>query len=496
MAEARYWRCSNPNCRTDKVQCDLPVCPECHAQQPVFPDKDPDRKAPPKLSNELASNVQGVDNQHSARPSKEPGRSQRLELHQTGGTEEHRVEIQQRTEQQRDIKERVKQICHNCGYALERVGKFCSECGTSLAGQRPHQHPQNTADISTVHETQTPECYFCTATLHITDSGENRCLHCRKKQPREPQGPPCIHGCGVRLLIPGAKSCARCGGSQLRTPTKPADVSADSQHASNPSPALSTGYGYPNNSPTCTESSVVPRHQQLFGQQVKLYTVIHLPQPQTKFVQQPCLPSSVSGLIQSAECGTSDQVSEVPLTDTGKSTGSPTISDDGTPVGHPASALRVDGRQEKMSLQKPIQESSPHTTSSITRLQDSSVNVGNNDDHQGTMETRKRKYDIDSGGSRKQTRLENNKHIENGKQSSDVDPTISSSGSLGMTSESITTSSEAVTHVTSSTTTANTGTITQVSSASQPLPTVTTGAKPSSGDIQPSKTSSVSLSIL
>ena len=499
MAEARYWRCPNSNCRDVFVSCDLPVCPECQTQQPVFLDKDPrlspaiDEKAPPEpagdnvmASKEPTFDVRKIGNQHPTRQeqsSQEPDRSQRLESHQAGGTEEHRAEEQRGTEQQKE-----QQLCHECGYALEKVSKFCPDCGTPLACKSPHQHTKNTADSSTVQDqTQTPECYFCRATLHTTDSGESQCLRCRKKQP-EPKGPPCINGCGVRLIIPGAKSCARCGSSQLRTPKRPADVSADSQHA--------TGYGYPNNPPSCMESSVVSRHQytpqfqytQQFGLQAEVYATIHLPQHQTKYVQLPGPSHSTTGSIQLAEHGTSDQLSETPVTDGGKSTGSPTIPDDITPVGHPASALKVDKQQDKTGLQKPIQESSAPISSSITRLQDAShhsLHVDDNNGLQKVMDTRKRKYEVDSGGSRKQNRLENNKHVGNGQQSSDVDPTVSFSESLGKTSVNDTASSGAVTLVISST------------NSTHPLPTSTTGDKPSkttsSGDSRPPKTSSVSI---
>ena len=59
------------------------------------------------------------------------------------------------------------------------------------------------------------ECYFCGNSQDFTKSDDKHCKFCRKRQPKdEPKGPPCIHGCGVKLISPNARLCARCGKPQ------------------------------------------------------------------------------------------------------------------------------------------------------------------------------------------------------------------------------------------------------------------------------------------
>ena len=276
------WPCSTCNLLNDM---NLLVCPQCQAKRPN--------------SDDAGSTLGDGQPVHS------------LISQPAGNVQDHCAEIHKKTEQQ--ISVAVPQFpihCHSCGTLLEVIGKFCPECGTRLSIHNITQNaPTNIGQFPI--DSQHSMCYFCEQPLQLTPSGEKQCLHCRKQQPN-PQGPLCIHGCGVRLINAGVKVCARCGKSQLvRTPVRPTDsLSPSVQLEYGTRRDYGYGYGYGHgyqDNPTQSVSgagmvlgpqNIQPFGPQQFGPQASIQTVMPIRQPPPPPPPPPELPYPNSGHAQ------------------------------------------------------------------------------------------------------------------------------------------------------------------------------------------------------
>lgn len=447
MAEIprRGWQCSTCHLLID---VNLLVCPKCQTKRPNYPPE------PRQPLDQIPSSMSQT---------------------------EHRAEIQQRSEQQ--IEAQLPVQCHECGTVLKSSAKFCSECGTQLSVHSTTQNaPTNTAQISTQKE-QLSECHFCMYPLQLSDSGEKQCLHCRRPQPN-PQGPLCIHGCGARLIIPGAKVCARCSKPQLvRTTVRPADsVSSSgspSEHGTRHSRECGYGYGYPNN-PTQSVMfgflNVQPFGPQQFGQQATV--PIRYPPP------PPGIPHPHSGHAQSG--GDVTVMLGPSLTDTSSSTagtgGNSPSNLQESPAsgrsGHPHGAWSIrEGRSSQESkssggenelktpIQETVQDSHPQETESHPLQPDASKN---------SRKRKKRSESDDAGKSKLQKRnadsAEPQSDNDNSPKASSTNPAANSSSATTSDPSTTATSSDpsviSTTSTTTSGTTSATSTTTSVADAS------------------------------
>ena len=483
----RYWQCPNSSCGTF-VRCDLLTCPKCQTQQGFSVpnrERDPSSMVDGKGSHEpteltassrSTSDIQGNSNQPQRDEHSLVRPDQNRPVQYAGGEEQHSAEIRHRTEQLREARQLPQQTPQQCacGHSLEKITNFCPHCGTQLnALPQASDRPFEGNATNTQPQVHPPKCYFC-ATLLDTNK---QCPQCRRPQPK-PLGPPCIHGCGARLIHPNATVCGRCGKPQRRTPSRP-DIKP--KPPTNLNLGLAAGYGYPNN------TSEGGRHQNTpqFGQHAEVSTVIH---PQQ--VQLPGLPYSVS---QSTKDGAS--VEATPKTDSssideGNSSGSLTIADKTTTLGHPATALKVDQPCTERGIQKPIEETGHSTSSCITRLQGTDRhplqtedklkrNVGGKPDVEGDVDTLK-------------TRINNSKHVDSGQTLLSSESSCSTAEKVNVTGSGIsealpdhmmhptTTASEVTTTSVGISTTTSTNTSTTTSTITpSPLAVESTGDRPS-----------------
>ena len=367
--------------------------------------------------------------------------------------------IQQRIEPKNEL---IQHRCPNteCEYILEKVTKFCPECGIRITmimsptGHRPSEPSQVVVQEEKPNqppeEKRPEECYFCKTPLNITASGNKQCTECRRLQPL-PEGPPCVHGCGARLIKQNAKACGRCGRSQFnRTPTKPPATAEDTSHSN---PGYSSGYGYPNNpSP----------------QEAQVYTLPGLPHSSTQQTPQfvGSGESQSGSLVTSPSTPISTCSSNLPHG--GRSTDSPTSSDLHTSHDHPSTALkRKRTRQDDVEtdLQTPVQETSPYSSSAAPQHLDNPDHPLKTGDNNKGVITVQREGNTSQAVSPSESSAKTNKKNTN----SDIATQITST--VGVTYIATTTTTTVASTGTSlststSTTTATTTTATTSASAS------------------------------
>ena len=395
MAETSQgsWRCSNCHHVIDRK---LPVCPHCQKQRP--PDQWP----------ELPSNDDTCDRdlRHGEEHDSHGGHLTSVSR-PAGGTEQHHGEVQRRVEQQRAPNaQRLPIQCPKCGVVPQTVANFCPNCGTQLSAHDfiPKTYAATVVQ-GQVQAEQVCECYYCRSPLKL---GDKKCSQCRKPQP-DPKGPPCIHGCGVRLIFPGAKACARCGNSQqARTPMR--QQPTDSIYAG----YTTYGYGYPNN--PMQQITGMPENTQQFGPQqfgpgAYIQTPIPISQP-----PQPEFPHPNSG---HAQAGGDDRIpgpnkaANSPST-AGTGGSFPTGSKQSHPHGAWSSTVEPEGsgKEGNAGLEKPIQE-----TNRDSHLIDAAANHPlQPDNHEESTKSRKRKKasDSDDSGKSKQSKVDKNDKNPNG----------------------------------------------------------------------------------
>ena len=343
MAEiSQFWQC--PTCQFS-VNRNLSVCPNCSNQQ-----QPPNQW--PVLSDEQSAPQQRNQDQHFHPAST----SQPV-----GSTQEHRAQIQLMGEPQLPIQ------CDRCGTALQQISKFCPECGIRLSAPNTTPNAQPAAQVST--QTELSECYFCRHPLNLAESGERHCSYCKRPQPK-PEGPPCIHGCGVKLINPGVKVCGRCGKSQLvRIPARQPTDSALSPRGGQDS----IGYGYPN-TPTQSITGMVPGHHHnaqpfgppQFGPQAPIQTAI----PISRQPPPPGHPHTNSEHVQRKDVTSDPNKAGFPNSPstTGTRGNIPSVSNETGRPGHPytARSTKVEGSLSEESgneneLKTPVQETADHS---------------------------------------------------------------------------------------------------------------------------------------
>jgi hypothetical protein len=324
------------------------------------------------------------------------------------------------------------------------IGKFCQECGTQLSA--PSTTPNAPAQVST--QTEVTECYFCERPLSLAESGEKHCSYCKRRQPN-PKGPPCIHGCGARLITPDAKLCGRCCKQQIRTqPTDSVSSPGGGQ--------ASIGYGYPN-TPTTGKQNAQPFGPPQFGPQALIQTAIQKG-------QQP--PPSGHPHVQSKAAFPNS-----PSATTGMGGSTPSISKESPETGHPCTARSTtvekpsvsedsesDGSKNELKI--PIQETAQLKETEKHALQSSS-SKGNR--------KRKKASEPDDNGKSKQNKLEKNAddtqphgdsdQVPNTKADTAKKPTVTSSD-LGAATSTTTTTAASSTSTTTTTTATTTSTAT------------------------------------
>ena len=275
MAEVRppNWFCTN--CHTG-VKGELPTCPKCHKRAPLVAGPVDYQQmvtwpssysgthymiSHPQIQTNLSSNCDPL-------PSVEQVNAGTV-THAESGT----MSQKELAATQFESIQTVRQNCARCGHTLVQQSKFCSECGVPT-----HPTPPDSVQPPSVQALQpysSNECYFCEEEqaqpgFNITRQGK-MCKYCSRKQPNEPQGPPCVHGCGARLIKPSAKVCGRCGKSQTRRSGQASQRTTETQplHSSLPiseppfwpSTTYHTGYSYPNSPTVSGRFTGYPIHQ-------------------------------------------------------------------------------------------------------------------------------------------------------------------------------------------------------------------------------------------
>ena len=382
MAEVsrRHWQCSTCNLSID---VNVPVCPQCQAKRPSTSSNFPEPGQPLSQIPSVMSRTEHPE-------------------HRAEGTEQ-RIEV-------------LPVQCHECGTSLQIVGKFCPECGARLSTHNTQTAPMNTAKMST----RISECHFCMCPLQISETGEKQCLHCRRPQPN-PQGPQCIHGCGARLIFPGAKICARCSKPQHTTIRPPDSVSSPGslpirpEYGTRHGYGQGYGYGYPNNpvlGMVFGHQNVQPFGPQQFGPQASIHTAVPIRQPPPPL---PGLPHPNSGHAQNIEDGMSGPSKTVTSPSTAGAGGSfPSNLNESPQTGHPHGAwfieLKGSSEENKSSgseneLKTPVQE-----TAQDSHPKETKTHPLQSDDSKDGTNSRKRKKsnESDDAGKSKQNKLEKN----------------------------------------------------------------------------------------
>ena len=437
MAEIpqEFWQCSK--CHYS-VSPQLLVCPNCHTRQPNYqPDQWP----------ALGDGQSGRTNDGKGRLgqtehfTRQDDQGQHLPPTSlpAGNVEQHHAAVRQRVDQRIEA-QRSQTQCLKCKTVLQAITNFCPHCGNSLT---VHNSTPSAASITIqvpIQPDQYPaECYFCEQPLNPDNM---RCSQCRRPQP-DPQGPPCIHGCGVKLISSSVKLCGRCGKpQQVRTPSRPPPDSVISPRSPPVVPEYGTGqgygsgyehntevygYGYPNN-PTQPISGRVPESQctQQFGPQASINTQFTMRPP-----PPPGLPGHAqTGMLDPAESPSTAGVGgNSPIGS--RATNLPVTPESGKPesLGHPHSARSTKVEEENKSgdsekkLETPIQE-----TTQDPHLQDAKNHPLQQADSKESTNGRKRKKGNDSGSS---GRSKQNKLDKNDNQNADGTKPLGDSGDDG-----------------------------------------------------------------
>ena len=468
-----YWLCS---CNDIILSRNLLICPKCETRQPNY---HPDQW--PGLDDGQSGQVNdGKDHLRQAEHFTQQGDPGQRLSQPPGNLQRHRAEVQQRTEQQMEAR-RMPNKCHECGFVLQIIGKFCPECGTKLSATQ-NAPPTNTAQVP-IQAHQFPECYFCARPLQLT--GDKQCLHCRKPQPN-PQGPPCVHGCGVKLISSTVKVCARCGKSQqLRAPARPTDSITSPR-----SPPVKSeydighgsGYGYPND-----PAQSGPQYTQQFGLNAPIHTAIPIRQP-----PPPGLPHPNSGHAQSGKDGMSGPANSPSTAGTGGNFPSGS-RETNLPVpgkhessGHPHSArsTKVEGFSEENKsggdenqLKNPIQE-----TSQDPHLQYTESHPLQPDENANNRKRKKPNESSDAGNKSKQNKLDKNDNLNADGTKSRDNSGDSSQTSKSTNNNSATTATASTSNIT--TTTVSGATITTTTTAAPSTTTTATASTSSSNKDQ------------